>query len=521
MRSPLRVCALVSLLVFAAPTLLAQKGTPEPRLGVSFSPPKGWVELPGDVDRHATVRLFSAPRALAGKGESQHTPLLRVMFFKKGGDASGDDADGLPRTTPFRSLEDFAKRGLGSKDVSKEAAKVGTVEGQRVTGKSIPGDLVMIGQTLPVDDGEVAICIEVSTAQIDKLKKDVDAAVGSLAPMARAAAPRPEAPWLTDAEWNKKDAPTRAAARKKFAEEAVAYTLKYPEGGAKPQKSKYWTVLSASDPNFTKKAIGAAEAAREFLAKRMPELTKDAPLPAVLRVFDNPDQYGAFLTTRNDSREYDAKTRELYCVNDRDNGGPTGFGQVMRAVLWQILDDTDPGVLPALPRWFDNGCWEFLRSSHFDGKKIEFAPGDVEKGRIDYYKQKNQPIPPLWDLIQEHAQPSPTDGSLEKDWAYTPECSRLMRWFWMADGQKAFDKPSLVSDYVKAMGAAYAKLGVDPTANVSLVGITDEQRKELNTRHYKWRDAMLVAINDIAVPLQVEVWKTVNEKWLAWNAAFK
>jgi hypothetical protein len=130
-------------------------------------------------------------------------------------------------------------------------------------------------------------------------------------------------------------------------------------------------------------------------------------------------------------------------------------------------------------------------------------------------------MPALWDLMQEHMQPSPTDGSLEVNWSYTPECARLMRWFWMHDGEKAFEKPNLVSDYVKAVGAAYAKLGPEPTADVPIVALTEAQQKERNSRFYKWRDALLVETNNIVVPLQVETWKAVNEKWLAFNKNFK
>ena len=187
-------------LVFAA-SLTAQKGLPEPRAGLSFQPPKGWAELPADVDRLATVRLFAGPSALASKNEGTHTPLLRVMFFAKGGDDGKDVVDGLPRTTPFRSLEDFAVRGLGAKGVDKAPQKVGGVEGQRITGKDVPGDRVLIGQTLPIADGEAAVCIEVLANHVDKLKKDIDAVLGSLEPVARVAAARPLAPWRSDAEW--------------------------------------------------------------------------------------------------------------------------------------------------------------------------------------------------------------------------------------------------------------------------------------------------------------------------------
>jgi hypothetical protein len=518
MRRSLRA-AFVAALAIAAP-LAAQKSIPEPRAGVSFQPPKGWTELPGDFDRGATARLFAGPQALASKGEGTHTPLLRVMFFGKGGDASQDVVDGLPRTTPFRSLEDFAARGLGAKNVARDPQKVAGVEGLRVTGRDLPGDRVLFGQTLPAVDGEAAICVEVLANQADKIKKEIDAALASLEPLARVAAARPAAPWL-DAGWAAKDAAARASARRTWAEAVVAAAAKSPEPGYKVSKSKYWTVISVADPAFTKKAVAAAEVGREWLAKKLPELGKDAPLPAVMRVFDSVDHWNAFTILRGNSREYDPLRRELFVVNDRDNGGATGWGPTLRAVLWHLVDDVDPGAIPALPRWFDNGCWEFLRSSKFDGRKFDFVSGEVERGRIDYYRQKNQPMPALWDLMQEHIQPSPADGKMEDDWGYTPECARLLRWFWLHDGQQAFGKPTLVVDYVKALGVAYATAGPDPTADVALVGLSEAQQKDRNTRYYKWRDAMLVGINNVAVPLQPDAWRAINEKWLEFNKGFK
>lgn len=506
--------------VALATSLAAQKALTEPRAGLSFAPPKGWTELPGDLDRHATLRLFAAPRALASKGDANHTPVLRVMFFAKGGDDSKDVVDGLPRTTPFRSFEDFAKRGLGAKNVSAEAHKAGKAEGQRLTASDLPGDFSLFGQTVAMDDGEAAVCILVLTNQADKLKKDIDAALGSVDVVARVSAQRTEVPWL-DAEWANKDAAARLAARRTWAEALVASTAANPESGYKVSKSKYWTVLSAADPGFTKKAVAAAEAGRDWLAKRMPELTKDAPLPAVLRIFDGTDHFTALQLARNDTREYDAEHRELWVVNDRDNGGPTGFGPVLRTVLWQVFDDVDPGVLPAMPRWLENGCWEFTRSTTFDGKKFEFVSGDVERGRIDYYRQKDQAIPAIWDLMQEHIQKSPENGKNEDVWGYTPECARLMRWFWLFDGQKAFDKPTLVGDYVKGLAAAFAKVGPEPTRDVWPAGLTEAQQKDRNQRYYKWRDELLVAANNVVIPLEVDAWKAINEKWLAFNKSFK
>ncbi len=520
-RHALSAFGLLALVGASAPSLAAQKGLPEPRVGLEFKPPKGWVELPADGDRHSTLRLFGSPRALsAAKGEAVHTPLMRVMFFKKGGDDSKDVVDGLPRQTPYRSLLDFSKRGLAAKEASQQPAKAAGIEGQRFTGK-VAGDRMLYGHSLPLDDGEVAVCFEVAVEQFEKLKKELDGTLGSLAVMPRTKAERLDPPWVADADWAKKDAASRTAARARWAEELVAATSKAPEIGFKVQKTKQWTVLSAADPAFTKKAITAAEAIRAWIAQKLPDLTKEAPLPAVLRIFENQDNFTAYLTTVTDNREYDQRKRELYFANDRDNGGNGGYGVLFRAVLWQVFDDVDPGVLPAMPRWFDNGCWEFMRSSRFDGKKLEWSASDVEKGRLAYYPQNNLPVPPLWDLMQEHIQTSPADGATEKEWSYTPECARLLRWFFLHDGQKAFGKPSLVCDYVRALGVAYGKLGPDPTIDAAVVGQKESEQKEQNARHYKWRDAMLIQINDIAVPLKVEVWKEVNEKWLEFNKNFK
>jgi hypothetical protein len=518
--SSLRALSILAV-VGLSTALAAQKPVPEPRIGLAFSPPKGWLELPADGDRHATLRLYAAPRALASKGDTTHTPLMRVMFFKKGGDAANDVVDGLPRMTPFRSLEDFCKRGLGAKDVSLEPGKVGTLEGQKVNGKNIPGDLVLFGQTVALDDGEAAVCVEVLSLQAEKIKKEIDAALTSLSAVARTPATRLDPPWVVDADWSKKDVASRNTARRKWAEELVAAAAKSPEAGFTVFKAKYWTVLSAADAAFTKKAIAGAELARAWCAQKMPEITKEPPLPAVLRIFDNPDHYAAFLTTEFDQRDYNSRRRELYFVLNKDNAGITGFSMLFRSVLWQVFDDVDAGVLPAMPRWFDNGCWSFMFGSRFDGKKLEFIQNDSEKGRAEYYVQHKEPMLPLWALMQEKKQPSPEDGSTERGWDYQPECSRLMRWFWMNDGQKAFDKPALVCDYVRALGAAHAKLGPDPTLDVATLNLSKDELKEFNSRHYKWRDAMLIATNDIAIPLKVEVWTAINDKWLEFNKTFK
>jgi hypothetical protein len=243
----------------------------------------------------------------------------------------------------------------------------------------------------------------------------------------------------------------------------------------------------------------------------------------VLRIFDSQDHRDAYNATQADQRDFDQRRREVLFQNNPDEGGATGFKYLLLGVLWQMFDDVDPGVLPAIPRWIDNGCYGFTWGSKFDGKKLEFSQSDVEKERMALHFQQAEKYPflDLWDIIQEQRQKSPTDGSNERLWDWRPESSRLMRWFWSADGLKAFNKPTLIGDYVRAIGQAHAELGPDPTADAATVGLTDDQQKEANKRHYKWRDDLLVKVNNIVLPLQPDVWRAINEKWVAFNKTLK
>lgn len=505
-----------SVCMLTAP-LWAQKTQKEPAVGLQYKPPKGWLEVPNGSDRGATVRLYCAPRGAASKS-GVIMPLLRVMHFDGGLDTSFDVIDDLPRTTPFRGLEDFLQRNYLAKDIAREPTKVGDVEGERLVAKGLSLERAVVGIRVPVGNGEAAVCFEIPELQLDKMKKELEGTLSSLGVIEFQAATPPRPPQKDAEAWAKLDEAGRKAARRAWAEAVVAAAE--PGEGFKEYRCKRWKVLSAADTGFTKKAIAAAETMHAWLEKKLPGLTKDEPLPAVLRIFGNNEQYLGFLSTGPSIREYDGDRRELFYVENKDLGGQTGYGQLFRAVLWQLCDDVDPYTLAAMPRWFDNGCWEFLRSSKCDGKKLEFFPGDVEKGRIDIQLHNNE-LPPVWKLMQEAIQPSPTDGKAEDPWGYTPECARLMRWFWLDDGLAAFGKPTLVEDYIRALGQAHAKVGPDPTLDVPTIGLTDAQTKERNTRYYKWRDALMTAINDIATPLQPDAWTALDPKWLEYNTQYK
>ena len=74
--------------------------------------------------------------------DSEAGPLLQLTFHVPL--CACESSGKLPRTTPFRSLEDFASRGLGAKNVDKAVQKAGGVEGQRLTTSEFAVDHVLL-----------------------------------------------------------------------------------------------------------------------------------------------------------------------------------------------------------------------------------------------------------------------------------------------------------------------------------------------------------------------------------------
>jgi hypothetical protein len=507
---------ILTALLAADANLPAQKPIADARTGFTFKPPKGWVELPATGDRGCLTALFAAPRSVADKKTAlPHTPVLRVMRFASTSEAPAE-VDGLPRKSPYLSLDDFMARGLVStgSSVKQTAGKAGKLEGQlfEIELTLASGNLTLYGLRQTIDGGEVVIGFEVLSDHFEKLHKEFDATLASLTPGTRSEEGIMVPTFVTNpGAWNDLDPSARKKERSTWAEQTAKNMAAMASASFKTSKSKYWTVSSAAEAGFTKKAVAAAEAARTFFLTKLPAFQADT-LPAVLRIFASPDHLAAYDRTRAGAREYEPTTRELLFVQDPDQGGSGGYGALFRAVLWQLIDDHDPTVLHALPRWIDNGCWEFCRSTKFDGKKIDFFSSDVEKGRIDYQRRGNT-MPALWDLIQESIQPSPKDGGPEEIWGYTPECARLVRWCWQHDGQKALGRDHLLADYFHQLSESIREVGFDPNFDVDTARCNDAQRKTVRERGYVWRDKLVTTTSHKLLPDR-DVWIRANEAWL-------
>ena len=526
-RRPFVLAALVA--VTAAAHTAAQKAIPLPRLGLEVQPPKGWVQLPADpLDRGQCELLLCGTKALTTRtrGPAQ-LPRMRVLFFASGADAAAETVEGLPRRSPFRDFDDFVKRGLGkdAKVSSREAGRAGKLEGRRfvVDIPAATGDRTALGVVASIDGGEICVVCEILTEHVDKERKELERALDGISVVDRDAnaAGRPIAPWVADpGAWSGMDAKAKDDARKAFAAAAAGFDAESPGTGFKLQKHKVWTVVSAADPGSTKKAVAAADAARAWCERHLGKISDRESAPATLRILAGPEQLAAHGAGYPQS-EYAPDRRELLFFEDPNAGTSDGYGPLFRAVVRHWIDDHAPGAVKALPRWLDNGLWEFFRSTRMKGKNIEFTSGDVENGRIAYYRQKGEDMPAIWNLIQESMQPSPPDGANEDVWGYTPECSRLVRWLCEHDGGAAFGDADFLSTYIRGLGEAYQKVGADPTRDVDAAAMSEAQQKTFHTRFYAWRDGLLKQCNDAVIPLALDAWQALNAKWLAFNADFR
>lgn len=536
MRCPrvLRFSIALAALGLCAPATAQRGKWTDFELGLSFKPPSRWSYLGRDGDRGRLRVLFASPRYYAPKLARglPHTPTLRLLFFPKpqagAADAAAESADGLPRKTPYRDLDDYLARvhGPGTEIQSREAAKHGKVEGTQVVAR-VPreeGELTLSCFRIDLPDGQAVLEFEVLSEQFKRLSKDFRKCLGSLVTVPRKKRTPPALPaatWLEDfAAWRKLPASERMKRRQEWGAAWRKWRESVPEPGFKKLKHPSLLVLSRADGKFNKRLREALGVLHDWIDQRFSAVSDDVVMPATVRVFADLRELFAYRMREDSYAPYEPERREIYFYADRRVGNTgEGFGMLGRGLLLWYLHDKDPHIVDNLPRWLDFGLTEYLRSTRIKGKKITFKSSDVENGRIRYHFQHDS-LTPIWALIQETIQETPQDGSPEDPWGYTPECARLIRWLETGAGKTLGHEDFLVA-YLQAVAARGAEAPPDPGADVDWRFLKDDQAKELRARVYARRDALVKKINDTACPLGVPAWEKANAAWKAFNEKFK
>ncbi len=539
---PLVLVALVSL-------ARAQAGVhTDAQLGIKIRPPSGWAYVGGDGDRGLLRALFVSPQEVAPKANEEgvpHAPALRLLFFRKqppaadaaagGAPAAAASATGLPLRTPYRDFADYLARvhGPTTAPTSKTHDKIGALAATWHLA-SVPrqqGALTLHACVVTLDDGDLAIELEVLSEHHARFAAVFEKAVKTLAPVPRvpaAAAPASSAaaateapPWEKDrAEWLRRPATERATQRREWGARWLAEREKRTEPGYKPQRAGPYLLVSRADPAFTKRAVEAAVTLHKWVEKRFASLNDEMVMPAAIRLMATRTEHDAYLAREPEPRAYDPRRREIFFFKDADAGNAgDGFGPLFSGILEHYLSEKDPAIVRSLPRWLDHGLGELLRSTRVKGAQLTFYAGEVEMGRMRYHEQ-NDTMPPLWSLLQESIVATPTDGAEEPPWGYVPECARALRWL-DAGGSKALGKDDLLLDYVRTVGVAGGSGEVDPATDVDWLQLNEPQRKDLRQKQYTWRDTLLKRINDGVIALNEDAWRKADAAWKEFNQKFK
>lgn len=498
----------------------AQGELNDAEIGVKLKAPSGWAFLGREGDLGSLRAMYCAPREYEAKSGLPHTPALRVLFFPKGRTAPAAAQGELPQRGPYASFSDYIERVYGPRvrKVSADDQTYGKASGKLVV--TANGPLALVDFVVPTDAGEVVFELEVLDEHRAKVTPEVEKALNTIAmspPGSAAAAPEPP-PWVTDfAAWQQRSKEDRAKARQEYGAKLLAQASAHLEPGWKASKiGTSYLMVSRADAKATKRITDAVTAGRAWAEAHFANVSDEAVSPVVVRVFANQREHDAYRSRDVLPMPYDAERREILFFHDADAGN-TGeeFGVLLRGIALHYLDEKDPHIARNLPRWFDHGLAELLRSTKVKGNKLEFLVSETEKGRFAYYAEKGLAIPTLWELIQELILPLPTNGDDEQPWGYTTECARLFRWL-EAGGGEALGSKDFVVKYLQAVAKAAAAMPPDPGLTVELSRLTDGQRQDLNKQVFGRRNDLLIKINDIACPLQVPEWQKANEAWIAY-----
>lgn len=530
-----------SALLFAGLTLcttaVAQRGFYiADDLEVTIKAPAKWTYLGGKGDLGSLRAMFCAPRGYDptdGEG-TMHTPTLRLLWFGKP-EASAKDANASteqrPRRTTYTSTKDYIDRvnGPDGKIADVESVTVGKFKGLRyvVDFPREVGTLTIHIVAIKTATGEFAVEFEVLKEQYKKMRGLFERALGTLAATPPEKVEQPadiEVPrWNSDYEsWRKLPKADRDRFRADWGRKWLEARRTAFEPGWKVVKNKHWLVLSRTDSKYTKRITDAANVGRAWVEKRFANVSDDAIMPAVLRIFDSKREETAYRLRDvvYNADEYSWINREMFTYKDSSMGNlGDGYDGVLRAVFGQFIHDKHPLILNNMPRWLKSGIYGLTFSSRvLRGKKLIFFPHEVEMGRFKYHAEHNKPQC-VWWFTHEKIITDPKDGAAEPTWGFTPECTRLLRWF-DESGSKALNHDDLLSAYLAQVGATAATFRPNPQRGVDLTRLKDTAARDLNKEFYAWRAAFLEKINVAVIPRSNAGWQAIDKLWQAWNVEF-
>jgi len=473
-----RACRTVLGLLFAG--VLATQALADhkdERLGFSIQTPRGWTEIPMNVDERWKVAKYISDKTnfWTDKGdgwEREHKANMEVVAFvaeamkerikvekKENKDGSVDWR--IYTENPYKDYKEFLSRRYtgGGWFVSEEKeGKVGdiavTTYEIKVDKNSWEGPKRLLTRVYHLPDVDIAVQFEVLENAADKIKSEVERCLRSfkVIPRSGGALYEPSTPGGDPRWWDqdKLTAEEREKMRHVMEQKSHEKASKNAPDGWVVKKMGRFLVINHADEKYAKRVVEQAEAVWEWLDETFPFVgQKEYVRSPIIRICKNDAEQQAYFSGGD---FYSRSNLEIITAQDFMGKGGWEMEYVNRRVMDIWFGDKDWDLYAAMPGWLSVGLNEFIGQLHVKNGKVDFGTDLWNRDDIRE-RQREGKLTALRDLLMMSQQDFMADY-----WSRRIEGSALIDYFVNGKASKSKRTKDLLSEYMRNVQATAAQI---------------------------------------------------------------
>ena len=435
------------------------------RLGFTIQTPRGWSEIPMNVDERWKVARYISDKSLFwtekdGGWTWEHMPNMEVIAFvaaatkEKIKIEKKETKEGtewrLYAENPYQDYKDFLTKryqGGGWFVSDEKESKVGDVAVTcyeiKVDKLSMEGPKRMITWVFHVPDVDIAVQFEVLESGADKLKSDMTRCLRSFKQIPRSGEALYESSTGAYRFWDqdKMTVEERTQQRRVMEKASHEKASKAAPDGWVVKKMGRFLVINHADEKFAKQIVEQAEAVWDWLDATFTFIgEKEYVRSPIIRICkDDAEQQAYFRAGDWFSRN------DLEIITAQDHMGKGGWEMewVNRRVMDIWFADKDWDLRAAMPSWLSHGLDEFVGQLHVKAGKVDFGTDYWNRDEIRDRKREGK-LTPLRDLMLK------TDQQFSEDYFNLRyEGSSLVDFFVTGKASKDKRTKDLLPEYMR------------------------------------------------------------------------
>jgi hypothetical protein len=435
------------------------------RLGFTIQTPRGWSEIPMNVDERWKVARYISDKSLFwtekdGGWTWEHKPNMEVIAFvaaatkEKIKIEKKETKEGtewrLYAENPYQDYKDFLTKryqGGGWFVSDEKESKVGDVAVTcyeiKVDKLSMEGPKRMITWVFHVPDVDIAVQFEVLESGADKLKSDMTRCLRSFKQIPRSGEALYESSTGAYRFWDqdKMTVEERTQQRRVMEKASHEKASKAAPDGWVVKKMGRFLVINHADEKFAKQIVEQAEAVWDWLDATFTFIgEKEYVRSPIIRICkDDAEQRAYFRAgdwfSRNDL--------EILTAQDHMGKGGWEMEYVNRRVMDIWFADKDWDLRAAMPSWLSHGLDEFVGQLHVKAGKVDFGTDYWNRDEIRDRKREGK-LTALRDLMLK------TDQQFSEDYFNLRyEGSSLVDFFVTGKASKDKRTKDLLPEYMR------------------------------------------------------------------------